>query len=218
MKITKFAQSCVMIETNNTKILVDPGVLSGEDELVNMKEPDFVFVTHKHSDHFNEEIYNKIKKETTKIYSTNEVQNNFTNTKFEILKEKDIIDLGEIKVEVVKAVHGYLPLLTKNNAEINENVGYIIEIKGKKLYFTSDSISFKNDYKCNIVFVPVCNHGLVMGPYDAALFSKETGAEIVIPIHYDNPKYPGNLEKVKDEFNKQELNYKILEKGQIFEI
>ena len=170
MKLTKFAQSCVMIETNNTKILVDPGVLSSENEIKQMKGIDFVFVTHKHSDHFNEEIYNKIKTDTTKIYSTNEVQNNFTNTKFEILKENDILKLDFGNVTVVKAVHGYMPFLTKNNAEINENVGYIFEVEGKKIYFTSDSISFKNNYKCDILFVPVCNHGLVMGPYEAAIF------------------------------------------------
>jgi L-ascorbate metabolism protein UlaG (beta-lactamase superfamily) len=211
MKITKFAQSCVMIQTNEKTILIDPGVLSSEDEIIKMQKPDFVFVTHRHSDHFSEKIYNQIKKETTKIYSTKEVQTTFPNTKFEIIEEKDIIIIGKIKIEVVKAVHGYQPFLTTNNAEINENVGYIIEIENQRVYLTSDTIGFKNNYKCDVLFVPVCNHGLVMGPYEAAIFAKETNAEIVIPIHYDNPKYPGNITKVKEEFEKQKLNYKILE-------
>jgi L-ascorbate metabolism protein UlaG (beta-lactamase superfamily) len=218
MKITKFAQSCVMIQTNEKTILIDPGVLSSEDEIIKMQKPDFVFVTHRHSDHFSEKIYNQIKKETTKIYSTKEVQNTFPNTKFEILKEKDTINLCEIKIEVVKAVHGYQPFLTVNNAEINENVGYIFEIEGKKIYLPSDSICFKNNYKCDVLFVPVCNHGLVMDPFSAAIFAKETNANLVIPTHYDNPKYPGNITKVKEEFDKQELNYKILKNSESFEI
>jgi len=42
------------------------------------------------------------------------------------------------------------------------------------------------------------------------MFAKETGAELVIPYHYDSPKYPGDLVKTKEEFEKQELNYRIL--------
>ena len=214
MKITKFAQSCVMIETNNTKILVDPGILSSESEIEQMKEIDFVFVTHKHGDHFNEEIFNKIKKETTIIYSTNEVANTFANTTFEILKENDILDLPFGKLTVVHAVHGYLPHLTTNNAEINENVGYIFEIEDKKIYFTSDSICFKNNYLADLLFVPVCNHGLVMGPFDAAQFANKINPKLVIPIHNDNPSYLINLKNVEEEFKKLNLKYKFLEKGQ----
>ena len=218
MKLTKFAQSCVMIETNNIKILIDPGVISSEEEKELWKNPDYVFITHKHSDHFDEDTFHNIKTESTKIYSSREVQNAFSKTKFEIVKEGDIIDLDKIKVEVVKAVHGYMPFLTHNNAEINENVGYIITVEGRKLYFTSDSISFKNNYKCNIIFVPVCNHGLVMGPFEAAQFAKETKAEIVIPYHYDNPRFPTGMEKIKEEFEKQKLNYKIMQSGEVLEI
>jgi L-ascorbate metabolism protein UlaG (beta-lactamase superfamily) len=218
MKIIKFAQSCVMIETKGKKILVDPGTLSSEEEFEKMKEPDYVFITHKHGDHFNENAFNKIKKEETKIYSTQEVASAFPKTNFEILKEEDNFEIDDIKLEVVKAVHGYMPFLKKKNAEIEENVGYIFEIEGKKIYHTSDTICFKNNYECDILFVPVCNHGLVMGAFEAALFAKETEAGLVVPMHYDNPKYPANLEKVKKEFDKAEINYKILGIEESFEI
>ena len=61
------------------------------------------------------------------------------------------------------------------------------------------------------MFVPVCNHGLVMDPFSASLFARETGAGLVIPIHYDNPKFPADFDLVKTEFTKQELNYKFLD-------
>lgn len=214
MKITKFAQSCIMIETNNTKILVDPGTLSSEKEIEQMTNVDFVFVTHRHGDHFSQDLFDKIKKESTIIYSTNEVASVFTNTNFKIIKEEDNLELSFGKVEVVKAVHGYLPHLTAKGAEINENVGYILEIEDKKLYFVSDSICFKNDYTADALFVPICNHGLVMGPFDAGQFAKKINPKLVIPIHNDNPSYTTDLNKVKEEFNKVELNYKILEIGQ----
>ncbi len=217
MKITKFTQSCALIESQGKKILIDPGNLELTEETIEKwKEPDFVFVTHKHGDHFNEEAFNKIKKDSTRIFSTQEVANARKDTTFEIVKENDIVDIKIGKVNAVKAVHGYMPFL-KGGGEINENVGYVLELEGKKLYFTSDSICFKDPPKCDILFVPVCNHGLVMGPFDAALFAKETEARLVIPNHFDNPRFPADLEKVKIEFDKAGLNWRLLEIGETIE-
>ena len=89
-------------------------------------------------------------------------------------------------------------------------IGFIVDDSSKRYYFTSDTLCFDNDYKCDVVFVPVCNHGLVMGPFEAAAFSKEHGASLIIPVHYDNPSYPTDLEKVKEEFSKLDLNLKVL--------
>ena len=128
----------------------------------------------------------------------------------QIVKAGYILDFNNLKVEVVKSVHGYMPFL-KGRKEIKENVGYIIDDGVNRAYLTSDTICFDNDYKADVVFVPVCDHGVVMGPYEAALFAKETGAKLVVPVHYDSPKYPVNLGLVKKEFEKQGLNCKILE-------
>jgi len=213
MKITKFAQSCFLLETKGKKILVDPGVLQYEESLLEefWNNIDVLLVTHKHSDHCNEEAVKKIiSNPNTKFYTSKEVADAYPSLSPNIVKEGDTVDAGEIKIEVVKAVHGFMPFLKGGN-EINENIGFIIDDGDKRAYTTSDSICFDNDYKCDILFVPVCNHGLVMGPFDAALFAKETGAKLVIPIHYDNPKFPADMEWVKREFEKQGLNYKILE-------
>ena len=127
-----------------------------------------------------------------------------------IIKEGSKIDSGEIKIEVVKAIHGFCHLLSRNKAEINENVGYILNIEGKKIYITSDTVSFKNDYKCDLLFLPINNHGVVMGPFEAAMFAKETKAQLVIPTHMDNPSMPVNIEWAKKEFEKEGVNYKFL--------
>ena len=44
--------------------------------------------------------------------------------KFNLIKENDIINFANIKIEVVKAIHGYNPNL-KNGEEVFENVGCI---------------------------------------------------------------------------------------------
>ena len=206
-----------MIETKGEKILVDPGTIGiTENILSQWKNPDAILITHKHSDHCDVESINKIRGEDTKIYTSKEVVETYPELKAEIVQEGYNLSVGEVRIEVVKAVHGYMPFLKGNN-EIHGNLGFIIE-RGKKIYCVGDSISFKNEYKCGVIFVPVCNHGLVMGPYDAALFAKETKAELVIPYHYDNSRFPADLSKVKEEFEKIGLNYKFLEIGETIEI
>ena len=57
MKITKFPQSCLLIETKGKKILVDPGNLKYKEEYFDIwNNVDIILITHKHPDHCNTEI------------------------------------------------------------------------------------------------------------------------------------------------------------------
>ncbi len=220
MKITRFAQSCLLVETNRKRILIDPGYIQykesyNENEWSNI---DIILVTHKHIDHCYVDAIKKIvKNPKTKFYTSQEVAIAFPELSPKIVKNGDVLIFDNVRVEVVKAVHGWIPPL-RGGKEINENVAFIIDDGVSRIYQTSDTICFDNDYKCDIIFLPVVNHGIVMGPWDAALFAKDTGAKFVIPIHYDNPLHPANPELIKREFEAQGLNYKFLEIGEGVEL
>lgn len=218
MKITKFPQSCLLIETKGKKILVDPGNLKYKEEYFDIwNAVDIILITHKHSDHCNTEILEKIDT-NIKIYSSNEVQNAHPTLHINIVKEKDIIDIeNKISIEVVHAEHGYIPPM-KTGAKVIENIGYIIDDNETRVYITSDTICFQNEYKCDILCVPVSDYGVVMGAFEASLFAKETNAKLVIPLHADSPKYPVNFDFVKEMFDKNEIEYEILENDESIEI
>ena len=217
MKITKFPQSCLLIETKGKKILIDPGNLKYKEEYFKIwNEVDIILITHKHSDHCNTEVLEKLDK-NIKIYSTQEVQDANKNLEINIVKENDIIKLDDIKVEVVHAVHGYHPLL-KGEKEIYENVGYIVDDGENRLYTTSDTICFKNDYKADILCVPVTGYGVTMSAFEAALYSKEVGATLVLPTHMDNPAFPPNYDFIKEMFEKYNVEYEMLENDESIEI
>ncbi len=217
MKITKFPQSCLLIETNGKKILVDPGNLKYKEEYFNIwNNVDIILITHKHADHCNTEILEKLDKYIT-IYSTKEVSEANTTLNINIVKENDIIELENVKIEVVHAIHGYQPLL-KGAKEIHENVGYIIDDGKNRLYTTSDTICFKNDYKADILCIPVTGHGLTMSAFEASLYAKEIGAVLTIPIHMDNPAFPPDFDYIKEMFEKYEVDYEILENDETIEI
>lgn len=217
MKITKFPQSCLLIETEGKKILVDPGNLKYKKEYFDIwNTADIILITHKHPDHCNTEILEELNKNIT-IYSTKEVAEANKSLKISIIKENDIIELDNIKIEVVYAIHGYQPLL-KGAKEINENVGYIIDDGQNRLYTTSDTICFKNDYKANILCIPVTGHGLTMSAFEAALYAKEVEAVLTIPIHMDNPAFPPDFDFIREMFAKYEVEYEILENDESIEI
>ena len=217
MKITKFPQSCLLIETKERKILIDPGTLKYKEEYFDIwNNVDIILITHKHPDHCNTEVLEKINK-NIKIYSTQEVQDANKNLNINIVKENDVIELDKIKIEVVHAIHGYQPLL-KGDKEIHENVGYIVDDGENRLYTTSDTICFKNDYKADILCIPVTGHGLTMSAFEAALYAKEVGATLTIPIHMDNPAFPPDFKYIEEMFNKYEVEYEILENDETIEV
>ncbi len=215
MKITKYPQSCLMVETNNKRILIDAGGLKYQDKfLEEWQKSDIILITHKHGDHIKSDVLKDI---SIPIYSTQEVQDTYPEIKFNIVKENDTLDFGSIKIEVVKAIHGYNPLL-KNGGQVFANVGYIIDDGSHRLYTTSDTICFNNDYKADVVALPVTAHGLTMSAFEASLFSKELGASLVLPIHMDNEKYPTDVNYMKENFDKFEINYKVLDIEESIEI
>ena len=118
-----------------------------------------------------------------------------------MIKQGDVIDLGDIKIEVTKAVHGFfLTPMKYKGGEIFENVGYIIDDGKKRLYTTSDTINFNNDYKCDILCMPFNGNGITLGIIDGIMFAKDINPELLIPVHlemelsYMNP----NIEILKE--------------------
>lgn len=220
MKITRFAQSCILIQTNDKRILIDPWYIQYKESYPDneWQDIDILLVTHKHGDHCHVAAIKKIIENSKAFfYTTKEVADTYPELSPKIIKAWDILSIDNIHIEAVKAVHGYIPPL-KSGKQVYENVWYIIDDGNTRAYHTSDTICFENEYHCDVIFVPVCNHGLVMSPFEAALFSKETAAKLAIACHYENPSYPADLKQVKENFEKYDMPYRFLEIWESIEI
>lgn len=84
MDITKLVHSCLLVQKNDIKILVDPGIYSWQDERVktmNLSGIDAVVVTHSHPDHLNNEFAEAIKSASpnAKWYGTTQVAEQLEN-------------------------------------------------------------------------------------------------------------------------------------------
>ena len=61
MKVKKFPQSCILIETNGTKILIDPSSVKYDEKFKkDWKTADAILITHRHSDHINASVVNTV--------------------------------------------------------------------------------------------------------------------------------------------------------------
>lgn len=217
MKLTKFPQSCALLESESgTKILIDPGVIDFDEKFLSAwQTADAIFVTHKHSDHFNKDFLSKT---DIAIYSTNEVKNTYPEVTINVVKNGDTLKVGNIEIEVVKAIHGFLPKM-KTGGEVLENVGYIVRADGTSIYLTSDTICFNNDYKADFLFAPVTGHGIAMSAYETSFFTKMVGAKKLIVCHLDNTKlFPKNLDYLDEQMKQQGVDYVVLEYGESIEL
>jgi L-ascorbate metabolism protein UlaG (beta-lactamase superfamily) len=63
MKITKFVHSCLLVETDSLRALIDPGRFTYESHLINvnkLEHLDYIVFTHEHPDHYHEELLRKL--------------------------------------------------------------------------------------------------------------------------------------------------------------
>jgi len=216
MKVKKFPQSCLLFKTTEQLILVDPGSINFNEAFMDeWKKADAVLVTHRHADHIKAD---KLKEFNTPIYSTKEVSEHYPDLNINIVKENDVIDIGKVKTEVVRAVHGFHPRMKANNGEVFENVGFIIDDQTTRAYVTSDTIFFNNNYKADAVFAPVTGTCITMDAATTALFTKEVGAKKLFVVHMDNEIYKTDTEQVRKTLSEQDIDFTIAQNGEEYEV
>ncbi len=219
MKIKKFAQSCLMIDYKNVRILVDPGSVDYFDGLLDLwTSVNIIIVTHKHADHCHAGVIKKIiERDNAVLYTTMEVLNAYPDLKGIVVKAGDKINFSnKFSITVTKSIHGYLPFMKDN--EVKENIGLIIDDSVNKVYITGDTLSFNNSYKCDYLFMPFSNHGITTGIYDGLMFARETEAKTIIPMNLEDRTYPTNRNELIETAEKLKINLKVMNANDVIEI
>jgi len=212
MTIKKYPQSCIMIDTNDTKILVDPGnVLYTQDIQREWNSADYILVTHFHPDHC---FCDAIKSIGKPIYSTSEVQDKYNDIVVNIVKAGQILSLGGVRVEVVLAKHGYIG----KELEVKQNVGYIIDDGNTSVYITSDCIRFEHSYKADIMLANVCAFDASMNLWGAVETAKDIGAKKLVVMHQDAGRMFYPKEQIKKFLDTQGIDYIIPNIGDVIRV
>jgi L-ascorbate metabolism protein UlaG (beta-lactamase superfamily) len=176
MKITKYGHSCLLIEEDKARILIDPGVYSdGFQDLTNLGA---VLVTHQHQDHLSPENLVGLagKNPGLKVYAD--------EGSFQKLEDQEMLDVhavhaGEefdvagVKVQVVGTDHAVIHPTMQGIP----NVGYLV---AKRFFHPGDNFTLPG-VPVDVLALPAGAPWLKIS--EAIDYVLAIRPEIAIPIH-----------------------------------
>jgi L-ascorbate metabolism protein UlaG (beta-lactamase superfamily) len=168
--------SCFRIEINDIVIYIDPW------KIKNPRKADFIFITHEHYDHFSIPDIESISDEKSMIILPDNIAGELSGYKIKKVKQGDVFNSGNIKVEVVPAYN-----VNKNFHKKSENkVGYVLEIGGNRIYHAGDTDlieEMKNLKNITVAMLPI-GGVYTMNAEEAAKAAELIKPLVAIPMHY----------------------------------
>lgn len=174
MKLTKYEHSCLVLEEQGLKVIIDPGKWTSEfGDVSNVVA---VVVTHVHSDHLSAKNLKKILAENrdAAIFTTREVTGDWGDPRAQVVKAGSIHEVGPFTLkffgELHNAVHPEWPQ--------NENVGVLVN---GTLYYPGDSFTKPDDEPVKTLALPAGAPWMKTG--EAMDFVKELKPELFFRTH-----------------------------------
>jgi len=160
-------------------VYIDPFKIEGGKD-----KADIILITHSHYDHCSVEDVAKLVNENTVIVATPDCISKISNLKYKDLKTVtpgDSIEIEDIKIEAVPAYN----ISKQFHPKLNDWVGYIITIDGKRIYHSgdTDAIPEMNSLKVDLALMAVSGT-YVMTAEEAAKVVNKIMPEVAMPMHY----------------------------------
>lgn len=184
MKVTRYFQSCLLIEEGGARILIDPSTQE-KDRLADFGKLDAVFYTHEHGDHFDANMaQNFVEQGTAPVYA-NASTAKLINASKTVVEDGKEYDVNGLKVKAMELPH----CLMIDGSTSVQNTGYLV---GGKLIHPGDGKELKG-LNVDTLALPIAGPDISL--HDAYVFAVESSAKQAIPIHYDflggNPDFIG---------------------------
>ena len=183
MKLTKIGHSCLLVEEDGVRILIDPGgYTTGQNELKNL---DVILITQEHPDHLNMDSVKLLLKNNpnARIFTnkgTSRMLSKETIT-HEFLEHKQNITIRGVLIEGFGEKHADIyPAVPQV-----DNTGYFI---ANRLFHPGDAF-VRPGKPVEILALPVAAPWLTIG--EALDYAKEIHPKICFPIHDGMLKFLG---------------------------
>ncbi len=204
MKLTRYFQSCLLVEDGDARVLIDP---SGQDadNYDKFGKLDAVIYTHEHMDHFDPDMAEKFVGDGVKIYANASTAKQM-KTQPEIVSDEQEFEVSGLKVQARELPH----CLMVNGDTSVQNTGYLF---AERLFHPGDGKEL-DGLNVEILAAPISGPDISL--HDAYAFTMQVGAKQVVPIHYDF--LGGNPDFLARSLNEKGVKTHGLERGQSIEL
>lgn len=207
MKITKFGHSCLLVEENGMRLLMDPGSWSVLPE--NLGPLDAIIITHEHQDHYTPEILKKLldQHKDAQIITNSGVGARLSEAgiAYQVIEDGQGIKIGGVVIEG----HGSEHALIHADWPRCHNTGYFI---AGKLFHPGDSHEIFPQQSVEILALPVAAPWGTIG--GATEYAKALKPKKCFPIHDANLKWPGVFHTLPHKLLEQSnIQFMVLDEG-----
>lgn len=210
MKVTKYPQSCLIIEEQGKRIVIDPGALVSDKFTAQDLLPlDAILITHEHEDHADPELIRELVKDN----DTQVIANQSTKNLLGDLVTKVVSDNEEFEVAGIKIVARELPhSLMVDGSAGPQNTGYVVD---EVFFHAGDGIKLDN-LQVQAAAIPIA--GPDISVRDVFDFIKQLRCTTVVPIHYDYFLENPNLLADIGQSTLRDVKFVVLDNGQSTEL
>jgi len=194
MKLTRYFQSCLLIEEGKARILIDP---SGQDtgNYDKFGKLDAVIYTHEHSDHFDPDLAQKFADAGVKLYANASTAKQIKSQP-EIVSDNQEFDVNGMKIQARELPH----CLMVDGSESVQNTGFLV---ADRLFHSGDGTQISG-LSAEILAAPITGPDISLK--DATDLAKFVSAKTVVPVHYD---YIGTKPEVFASFSERSKAFEV---------
>lgn len=131
MKITHLGHACVLVETTDTRILIDPGAFS--DLWHGTQHLDGILITHQHPDHVDPDHAPQLIETNSEavVYVASDVHNVVDLPRAQALTPEQEVTIGGVTVQTVGGDHAII----HDDIPRVHNLGYVLHAEGEPVFF-----------------------------------------------------------------------------------
>lgn len=176
MKVTKYEQSCLLLELDGTRILIDPGAMPfGKNRKVeDLGKLDAIFFTHEHPDHFDKDVAEKFSSRIP-VFVNESTSKQIDGGTPKIINDGDSVTIGNFQIQVRELAHCLMP----DGSEGPQNTGYLVNAE---FFHPGDGINLEG---LSVKYLALPITGPDVSPRAAFQFARQVSAEKALAIHYD---------------------------------
>ena len=176
MHVTKYPQSCLVLEVDGTRLAIDPGTfVTASYRLEDLGHLDAVLYTHRHADHLDEAWVDELRERGVELFGNADVVDLLGADRCTTIASGERFSAAGVEI----AAHDLPHVVMVDGSPGPPNTGFVV---ADTLFHPGDGIELTG-LEVPAAAVPIVGPSISFR--DAYRFVQQLGASTVIPIHYD---------------------------------